>query len=89
MRIYLLTVTPLVGGLSLLLLFAACFCIVHGARLLLFGVRYQRRTPERMPPPEREKSPPESKSEEPIYYIVERKRKVKSTYAEPKRIRFK
>jgi hypothetical protein len=55
-------------------------------------MRYQKlQNAQPAPPkePPKEKTPPEHKQEEPIYYIVERKKRVKSTFTEPKQIRFK
>ncbi|MBO5411795.1 MAG: hypothetical protein J6A38_01765 [Clostridia bacterium] len=76
------------GVLFILLLFAVCFIGVHLARLVAFGWEYHNQTE---PPPEQtpEKKAPEKPSQEQVYYIVERKRrKPKTSYSEPKEIRF-
>ena len=92
------------GILWLVLLFCGCFLFVHLARLVHFGRQYQKqasRTPEKNDKSEKpnkidaqeknteKKSPPSQSSGEPIYYIVERKRRMKSNYGEPKQIKFK
>ncbi|MBE7068572.1 MAG: hypothetical protein E7381_04645 [Clostridiales bacterium] len=84
--------SPVKGVLFLTLLFLLCFALVHIARLVAFGQKYRKERnappaePQKTPPPEK-KAPPQA--EEPIYYIVERKKRTKSTYGEPKRINFK
>ncbi|MBQ8308972.1 MAG: hypothetical protein IJX96_03970 [Clostridia bacterium] len=87
----LLTVSPLLGILWLVLLFIACFICVHITRLVKFGWLYQRRPYEKPKPPEQteKKAPEKTPSAEPVYYIVERKRKTRQSYSEPKEIRFK
>lgn len=90
---YLLSVSPFIGFLSLSVLLALCFILVHVARLARLGRRYQKQqhqtsTPQETPQAEKQSST-EKKSEEPVYYIVERKRRVKSSFTEPKQIRFK
>ncbi len=80
------------GVFSILLLFAVCFIGVHLARLVAFGWEYHNQTeqpPEKSPEKSPEKKAPEKTSQEPVYYIVERKRrKPKTSYSEPKEIRF-
>lgn len=81
----------------LILLFALCFLCVHVARLVKFGWLYQNKDappakPQEKPPQQQkneESKPAASPSSEPVYYIVERKRKTRSSYSEPKRIDFK
>ncbi len=88
----LLTVTPLLGIVWLTLLFIVCFLGVHIARLVKFGWLYQKQpTQEKPKPPEQseKKAPEKTPSAEPVYYIVERKRKTRQSYSEPKEIRFK
>ena len=87
-----LSVSPFIGFLWLGALFIVCFIVIHVARLARLGRRYQKlQNAQPAPPkePPKEKTPPEHKQEEPIYYIVERKKRVKSTFTEPKQIRFK
>ena len=87
------------GVASLIVLFILCFFFVHLARLVRIGWHAQKRAnttkaPQTAQPTQKAqsdkttgtKSPPAT---EPIYYIVERKRRVKSGYSEPKQIRFK
>jgi hypothetical protein len=75
------------GGFFLVLLFSFCFLCVH---LITYLASKQKNTPP--PPeqePEKEKAPAVSQPE-PVYYIVERKKKrAKTQYGEPKEIRFK
>ncbi len=87
------------GGVGLIVfLFLLCFLIVHFCVLAAIGWKTQRQTQEQRAPTEikkEEKTAPEPKKtseREPIYYIVERKRtkaRPKTTYSEPKEIRFK
>lgn len=78
------------GFLWLILLFSLCFLGVHILKLTLLGAdTLHTATP---PPKEEEKQEKKAPatSQEPIYYIVERKtRRAKSSYKEPKEIRFK
>ena len=81
---------PMQGFLWLLLLFVFCFLGVHILKLALLG----RTAPSKKASPpqaeKEEKKTPAEKPQEPVYYIVERKtRRAKSTYGEPKEIRFK
>ena len=65
-------------------IFLICVIIVHGAKLARIGYRtlFKKLPPE--PPKPAEKTP------EPVYYIVEKKKKrAKAEYSEPKRIHFK
>ena len=87
------------GILWLFLLFGACFLLVHIARLVKFGWKYHKgndapasSTEPAKPakPPEKEKpTPTGNPPQEPIYYIVEKKRRAKTSFGEPKQIRFK
>ena len=78
------------GFLWILFLFGFCFFGVHLCKLALAGIEiYRNKAPS---PPEKaeEKKTPTVHPQEPIYYIVERKtRRAKSSYGEPKEIRFK
>ena len=83
-----------VGGFfALLFLFAFCFFGVHILRYAKIGWELQEK-PSAEPPkteekPE-EKAPASPPSQEPVYYIVEKKqRRAKPRYSEPKEIRFK
>ena len=80
---------PTKGGLLLLFLFVVCFLGVHFFKLALAGVEsFQSILPKEEK--EEEKKAPAEQPQEPIYYIVEKKtRRVKSSYSEPKEIRFK
>ena len=70
------------GGFYLCLLLFLCFVLVHIFKLARIGYRAGKRLP-------REKPKPEPKTPEPVYYIVEKKKKrAKASYSEPKRISF-
>ena len=82
----LLSIFP-IGAFSLLVLFGVCFLLIHIVKLIKIGWLAQKKNaPEQK---EEEKTPAPSSAQEPVYYIVERKRRTKSSYGEPKRIRFK
>ena len=76
----------LIGLLYLFLTFVVCFILVHIIKLAYIGLMSVRKKPE--PPPAPKPVKPQPKPE-PIYYIVEKKRAKKSTYSEPKEIKFK
>lgn len=75
-----------IGILYLFLTFAVCFILVHIIKLAYIGLLSVRKKPEPPPAPKQEKPQPKP---EPVYYIVEKKRTKKSTYSEPKEIKFK
>ncbi|MDE6441618.1 MAG: hypothetical protein K2L12_02570 [Clostridia bacterium] len=75
----------LIGILYLFLTFVVCFILVHLIKLAYIGLLSTRKKPE---PPKEKVAPPPPKPE-PVYYIVEKKRSRKSTYSEPKEIKFK
>lgn len=75
----------LIGLLYLFLTFIVCFILVHIIKLAYIGLKSVRKKPE---PPPAPKEKPQPKPE-PVYYIVEKKRARKSTYSEPKEIKFK
>jgi hypothetical protein len=86
MKRLLLSTTALAfrGGFFLILLFSFCFLCVHLIVYLL--PKKQSKTPPIET--EKEKAPPVTQAE-PIYYIVERKkRRAKPQYSEPKEIKF-
>lgn len=72
------------GALYAVLIFFACVAVVHAYKLAKIGWRslHKKLPPEK--PRQKEKTP------EPVYYIVERKKKrsTKTEYSEPKRIKF-
>lgn len=74
-----------IGVLYLFLTFAVCFILVHIIKLAYIGLLSVRKKPEK-PEPKPEKPQPKP---EPVYYIVEKKRVKKSSYGEPKEIKFK
>ena len=76
-----------IGILYLFLTFLVCFILVHLIKLAYIGLKSTRKKPE--PPPKAEKPAPKPAPPEPVYYIVEKKRSRKSTYSEPKEIKFK
>ena len=67
------------------LTFLFCFILVHLIKLAYIGLLSTKKKPE---PPPKEK-PPAPPKPEPVYYIVEKKRSKKSSYSEPKEIKFK
>ena len=87
----LLAVSPIIGFVWITLLFGFCFLGVHILKLARIGWN----APKTQAPPQHtgEEKKEEKKTpakEEPIYYIVERKtRRAKTSYTEPKEIRFK
>lgn len=72
------------GALWTVLLFLLCFILVHAIKLARIGYRT---LVKKLPP---QKPPKPQKQEEPVYFLVERKKKrSKPEYSEPKRIQFK
>ena len=72
------------GALYTVLVLIIVIIVVHGIKLARIGYRSlgKKLPPE---PPPKEKDEPE-----PVYFLVERKKKrVRSEYSEPKRINFK
>ena len=90
-----LLLSPLGGFATLLFLFIFCFLTVH--LFLLAKVGWKARRSEAKKPTQEESNkeknaPTQKPAQEPIYYIVERKRtrtRPKTVYSEPKQIRFK
>ena len=86
----LLAATIGAGVFFCFLLFAFCFSGVHILRFTQQTTNKTKTTssqPKKPPEVEKEKQTP---SQEPVYYIVERKqRRNKPRYGEPKEIRFK
>ena len=92
-----LLLSAALGIFWLILLFVLCFIGVHVLRLAHMGQLYRKQETQTPEPPKGEKeekpasapeAPPQTQNE-PIYYIVERKKRVKSSLGEPKQIRFK
>ncbi len=73
----------ILGFIYLILTFVVCFITVHVIKLAVIGLRSMRK---KKAEPKIEKP---QKKNEPVYYIVERKRARKSVYSEPKEIQFK
>ncbi|MBQ7879766.1 MAG: hypothetical protein IJ317_03855 [Clostridia bacterium] len=73
-------------------LFIICFFAVHIARLASLGRQAQKRM-QQDETPQKPAEPPEKKAPrqdgEPIYYIVEKKRRAKTSFSAPKEIKFK
>ena len=88
-----LLIPAALGFVWLTVLFLLCFFAVHFIRLAKFGQQWRKTQAEKdepkPAPPQEEKKTPPKESGEPIYYIVERKRRTKSSFGEPKRINFK
>jgi uncharacterized protein (DUF58 family) len=97
MRYAILIATPLGGVFSILLLFVLCFLLVHTVRLARLGLKYRaereeaddEEKSEEKKTEKQEKQAPAENPQEPIYYIVERKKRTRASYSEPKQIRFK
>ena len=87
----LLTVNAVGGAFCILFLFALCFVCVHLFKYAEIGWKHRKKPAEPPPLPEKtEKEKAPAPPQEPIYYIVERKkRRAKSSYSEPKEIHFK
>lgn len=77
-----------IGLLYLFLTFVVCFILVHLIKLAYIGFKSTKKKPPE-PPKEKPAPAPKPRQPEPVYYIVEKKRSKKSTYSEPKEIRFK
>jgi hypothetical protein len=89
MNAYLLISNPVKGLFGCILLFLLCLAGVHIARLARMGWVYQAQKRKPVKPPTPEQKTPAEKPQEPVYYIVERKkRKAQPSYGEPKRIHF-
>lgn len=78
-------VIMLIGLLYLFLTFVVCFILVHLIKLAYIGFKSMKKKPPDTPP----EKPARAPKPEPVYYIVEKKRSKKSTYSEPKEIKFK
>ena len=87
----LLLSSPIVGFVWSSLLFGFCFLCVHILKLARIGWQAPKTTPSTQNQQEEKKEEKKAPApQEPIYYIVERKtRRAKSSYTEPKEIRFK
>ena len=73
-----------------LLLFAVCFLSVHLFKLARYGWEEVQEEPQKETQPEKPQEKAPAKEQEPIYYVIERKRKKpKTTYSEPRQITFK
>lgn len=75
------------GALWTIVLLLLCIIAVHGGKLAKIGYRTLRKKLPPEPPKKPEPAPPE-----PVYYIVERKKKrsrTKAEYSEPRQIKFK
>lgn len=73
---------PNQGLLWCLLIFVLAAALVHGAKLIALGYRAARKKEEPRPAPEKEP--------EPVYYLVEkRKKRSKTEYGTPKKIEFR
>ena len=89
--------SPALGIFWVCFLFAFCFLSVHVARLAKIGREFQKQNatkeqneePKEQEEPTKKQTPPPQTQREPIYYIVEKKRRAKTSFSEPKEIRFK
>ena len=72
------------GALYAAIVFLLCIAIVHGIKLARIGWRTLGKKLPPSPPPKENEEP------EPVYFLVERKKKrARTEYSEPKRIKFK
>ena len=86
----LLLASPIVGVIWIVLLFALCFFGVHILKLARIGWEAPKTPLKEEKKEEKVEEKKALATQEPIYYIVERKtRRAKSSYTEPKQIRFK
>ena len=105
MNYFQLLTSTISGIFAVTFVFLFSFFCVHVFRLAKLGRKYQKQTqktndsptsatPNATPNPQTtnespKEKPSQSKAEEPIYYIVERKKRTKSSFSKPKQIRFK
>ena len=84
MKLILLAANAALGGLWLVLLFLISFLAVHLVIVVKRGLQASA------PPPQEPVKPKENKPPEPVYYIVEKKKKrPKTSYGDPKEIKFR
>ncbi len=75
------------GAIYTVILFVLCAVFVHAFRLAKIGYKSMKKRPSDKKEP---KSSAHAEKPEPVYYIVERKKKrPKAEYSDPKRISFK
>ncbi len=92
MNILLLSPQAALGGLCIFLLFLFCFFSVHLVKLAKRGLEASKLPEEKRSEPEKKvESEKKATPPEPVYYIVERKKKKRpsTSYSEPKKISFK
>ena len=93
LRLYNLLSAYAVGGIfSLLFLFILCFVCVHILKCAKIGFAQHKKPtdPPTPPTPPKEDVKKAPAPQEPVYYIVERKRtRAKPKYSEPRQIQFK
>ncbi|MBQ2702172.1 MAG: hypothetical protein IJF64_04190 [Clostridia bacterium] len=82
------------GCIWLILLFFFTFILVHLTKLVRLGWEHTLTKPKPTTEQKQEKPKPQEKApakpQEPIYYVIERKRKKpKTAYTEPRQITFK
>ncbi len=74
------------GAVYTVILFAICAILVHAVRLAAIGYKSMKKRSSAV----KKATPETEKTAEPVYYIVERKKKrPKSEYSDPRRIQFK
>ena len=78
-----------IGILYLFLIFTVCFIFIHLLKLAFLGFKSARKKPEPPPKPKAEPKPKPKPEPEQVYFIVEKKKTKKTTYSEPKEIKFK
>ena len=86
-----LLVSSLWGGQYLVILFLLCFALVAGVKYARLQAARKKRTQKtEKEAPEKAPEKKEVREPRPVYYLVEKKRakRPKTSYAEPKKIRF-
>ena len=81
----LLLPSPVQGLLWTILIALLCFLGVHVTALAKLGWRYQsqrKKAEETSPPPKDEKRTPAEKPQAPVYYIVEKKKRLPKSLRE-------
>lgn len=85
----LLLTLPFRGCIWFSILFLVCFFGAHITKLAKEGWRARRKPTDAKPDETKKETPKPTTAQEPVYYIVEKKRRrPKQDYGEPKPIRF-
>ncbi len=86
----LLSVSQWLGALYAAMILSVCFAFAVLLSLARIGLRAMRKVPPAEKKEEEAKEEPRGNAPEPVYYIVEKKKKrARAEYSDPKRISFK